>query len=331
MLRLVARAGCGLLIPVLLLLLGSTPVAGAPSCNAKSHTASLSGGGVTPGTGTTSTTFRFSVTYTDNSGCTPLVRLSVVGAGTFAMHLGKGSTYIADVVLPAGSYRYSFSAESGSGPGYLVVSLSKVSPSQVVVLAPTPSPTATPTATPPPTPKPTAAPTVAPPPPASATAAVTPVVTPTPPATARATATAGQTPAVTATGTATGTAAPTASASAAPSNRRTPRPTSTPAAAGVVPDDAGSGRGPQPWLLAWTLGTAGGVILFFLLARRWTGAEAAAEPPAAPMTPAAAAEPPAPAVRQRELLADGEERLPRWLRPSVQAARYGSGERRERR
>jgi len=78
-----------------------------------------------------------------------------------------------------------------------------------------------------------------------------------------------------------------------------------------------------PWLLAWLAATAGGLTLFILLGRN-PNLEFATDD----ASPSGATETPLPtqgdgptARRARRQLGD-ETQLPRWLRPSVQAARY---------
>jgi hypothetical protein len=47
---------------------------------------SLSNGTVSPGSGTTATSFRFSVRYTDNADCAPTqITVTVMGVGTFSL------------------------------------------------------------------------------------------------------------------------------------------------------------------------------------------------------------------------------------------------------
>jgi hypothetical protein len=131
----------------------------------------LSEGKVSPGSGTTAATFTFTVVYTDSGGCAPdRIVVELAGIGEFALsHLGgdlqAGATFGRAMTLPAGARTYSFSADSGSGPGSRTSTFTNVEPPQVLVVAPTPKPAPKPTVRPKP------APTVAPTP----TAAATPV------------------------------------------------------------------------------------------------------------------------------------------------------------
>ena len=160
---------------ILLAAIGTTPVAIAASCNGSHHQMFLTAGKASPGSGTTSTTFTFTVRYTDNRGCAPtFIRVEIPGRPSLAMtttgtDYAGGVTYRASTTLPAGSWTYRFSAASGDGPGYLTFLLTTVSPSKVIVLGPTPtpSPKPTPEPTPQPTPRPTPKPTGTPKPTAS--------------------------------------------------------------------------------------------------------------------------------------------------------------------
>jgi hypothetical protein len=169
-------------------MLAAGPPAMAVSCNGNGHDITLSNGTATPGTGTTSTAVRFSIRYADTAGCAPSrVEVVVQGVGTYPLS-GSGSNYATGVTfsrtisLPAGGHPYAFRATSGKKSA----TLSNVSPSKVVITAPTPRPTATPAPPPPPTAQPAppapAPPAPAPPaPPASSpTAAPTATVKPTP-------------------------------------------------------------------------------------------------------------------------------------------------------
>ena len=145
------------------LVLQAQPVA-AVSCGAPKHDIVLSSGAASPGSGSTATSFSFSVVYRDNAGCAPSsIAVTVSGAGTFALaaastNFQAGAPFRKTLKLSAGSHTYRFSATSGTGKGLRTVNLTAVSPSVVAVAAPKPSPTAKPAPTPPPqppTPKPT--------------------------------------------------------------------------------------------------------------------------------------------------------------------------------
>jgi hypothetical protein len=151
------------------LVMGQPQPVAAASCNGASHQPSLSAGGVSPSSGTTATSFNFSVRYRDTGGCAPSsVRLIIAGSAYSLTRSGSnytsGVTYWTSRRLPVGRWGYRFTATSGSGAGVKSVTLTNVNPSTVKVTAPTlpptpqptPKPTAKPTAKP--TPKPTAKP-----------------------------------------------------------------------------------------------------------------------------------------------------------------------------
>lgn len=164
------RLSRALAATLVVLSLTAAPVAAA-SCNGKSHTPSLAAGRATPGATTFGAPITFSVRYADTGGCVPsVVSVTVEAVGTFTMStadtdLVAGVTYTWVTTLPVGSYRYSFSATSGSGGGQKSVDLDVVAPEEVVVSPPPPPPTPAPTPvpTPRPTPPPTPAPTTQPP------------------------------------------------------------------------------------------------------------------------------------------------------------------------
>jgi hypothetical protein len=143
-------------------------------------------GAASPGTGTTATTIRFTVSYRNREGSpADYVRVRVAGA-THAMAKGSGEEWKRKVAfswsgkLPAGTHTITFEAMSRDrfadtvGAG-----------SVTITVPPTPEPTATPkptpkpTATPKPTPKPTATPKPTPRPSAVATATPRPTARPT--------------------------------------------------------------------------------------------------------------------------------------------------------
>lgn len=298
----------------------------AASCNGPSHQLTLSDGRASPGSGSATTQFTFSVTYRDSADCEPVgVAVTVNGIGTFAMsgsgtRWGEGVRFTRTLTLPAGRYGYSFSASSGVRAGLKSATLTSVSPPTVTVTAPTATPrpaTAAPTQAPKPV---TPAPTLPP---------ATPAPTPSP------------------------TPSPTSSPSPTISPRQTSAPTPTPSPPGwwgprgTPPEspDLGpwggvplEGGGPSARLiasepiarvLAWLVATSGGLALFMVLApgRRRRAEE---QPVGAAMIERGGAnggpdhrtrgiaEPP-----NRPVVAPDEEHIPRWLRPSVQAARQG--------
>jgi hypothetical protein len=303
-------------------LLATTTAWGASpaSCSSKNgHNLLLSAGKATPGSGTTATTFTFSVKYADTGNCAPnWVRVSISNAGGIPFPMsGSGTTYTTGVTftyslqLSAGTHTYSFAAESGTDKGRKTFVLKTVSPTSVIVtLPPTPTPQPTPKATPKPTPKPVP----------------TPIPLPTSTA-AGATATLGSTP-----GSPSPTAAPVGVVT--PSNHGTAsqdegqEPGASSSQAGS-PGSFGAADDMGSFALViggWATATAGGLVLFLFLAqRRRQPAEALAEagpedlvPPEAPATPTV----PEP-VATAELEHPEEANMPRWLRPSVQAARRG--------
>ena len=149
------------------LVLQAQPVA-AVSCGSPKHDIVLSSGTASPGSGSTATSFSFSVVYRDNAGCAPSsITVTVSGAGTFALAAGgtnfqAGAPFRRTLKLSAGSHTYRFSATSGTGKGLRTVTLAAVRPSAVAVTAPKQSATPKPAPTVPP-PQPTAQPTPRPP------------------------------------------------------------------------------------------------------------------------------------------------------------------------
>jgi hypothetical protein len=312
-------------------MLAAAPAALGASCNSPSHTLSLTQGKATPGSGTTSTLFTFSVKYSDSAGCVPSsVKVSVAGVGAFAM-TGSPGNYFAGVIftrgirLPVGTHAYSFTATSGTGNGVKSLTITAVNPASVVVGAtstptpqPTPTPKPTPVPTPKPTPKPTPRPTATPSPRATPSGTGTPSPAASPSATPRPRHHASPTPVAAATATpkaspAGGVGGPGAS-------------TAPPAGGGLTHLDGG---GPSLMIGAWMFTTVGGLALFMFLAPRRRASLIRATAAAMPMTASVAAPPP-PAVEpkprvSKERSSDDEANMPRWLRPSVQAARHGGG------
>jgi hypothetical protein len=149
---------------VVLMLPTTSSSALAGNCSGATNP-TLSAGKASPGSGTPSTNITFSVRFADSGGCKPSnVEVVVTGRGAYAM-TGAGATYKTGVMystvmtLPAGSWSYSFSATNGSGKRS--TSLTTVSPSPILIVAltPVPTPQPTPKPTPAPTPKPTPRPT----------------------------------------------------------------------------------------------------------------------------------------------------------------------------
>lgn len=365
-----------LLAAILLGLLVAVPGVNASSCTGPSHTPTLSLGGASPGTGTTSTAITFTVRYADDTRCpATAVSVTISGVGTLALSPAgtpsgtdwyRGVTFSRTLKLPLGTHTYSFAATSGSGAGLQSISFTAVSPAAVVITAPAPPPTPVPT--PLPTPVPTLVPTPlpvrtsapAPRPPAAATptpavAAATPTTAPSAPATAQP----SGSPAATASAAASSSPAPVAlvPGAVASGDGRGVGPVEGPGAS-----PAGSPRPPAGWLGAALAATMAGLAVFFVLARRRSSPEhggAAMAPalvvateagPAAAVAAIATREAavdhgrsidhvtPLPPMRDlippvdRNLLGEPAEApaprpeeagIPRWLRPSVRAARQG--------
>ncbi|HSM38759.1 MAG TPA: hypothetical protein VK838_05445 [Candidatus Limnocylindrales bacterium] len=220
----------------------------------------------------------------------------------------------------AGTYSYYFTATSGDDNQ---TKKATGTPTRFTVNAPlqTPKPTPKPTPIPtqPPTPVPTPVPTTAPTPTGSARASSSAK-----PATATPKGSASPNP--TASGTLGGeNSSPTPTASATP-------------LAGVTSPGASSSPEAQAWggfdftppagtieLVMWTAITGGGLTLFLLLATRRRRTEpAVVEAPSRILFPAALT----PSTPQGDTSArprrhEDESNMPRWLRPSVQAARQG--------
>jgi hypothetical protein len=313
-------------------MLAAAPAALAASCNSPSHTITLSQGKATPGTGTTSTLFTFSVKYSDSAGCVPSsVKVSVAGVGAFAM-TGSPGNYFAGVIftrgirLPVGTHAYSFTATSGTGNGVKSLTITAVNPASVVVAAtstptpkptPTPTPKPTPAPTPKPTPKPTPRPTATPSPGATPTGTGTPSPAASPSPTPRPRHHASPTPLAT---TATPTASPAGGVGGPGAS------TAPPAGGGIARLDGG---GPSLMIGAWMFTTAGGLALFMFLAPRRRTLLTRTAATAMPMPTPVAASPALPVAPEprvsKERSSDDEANMPRWLRPSVQAARHGGG------
>jgi len=257
----------------------------------KCGTITIDQGSATPGSGTTSTNFLFSVHVIDTSGKAPAwVRVRFPN-GSYKDLTASGSDYAAGVIfsgarqLPVGTWSYTFTipmknGKTCSAPG---------NPSVVTVTA-LPSPTPKPTPSPKPTPRPTPPPTPKP--------APTPAPRPTPRPTPARTATPTSTPALLQ-------ASPSGTAVASPS--RTTDPTSGPNATAAIvavlpaggggPGAPGGGSGgsessglddrfdagpgsagfgslfPPTPLFAWGTTTAAGILLFLFLVRRRSGDE----------------------------------------------------------
>jgi hypothetical protein len=298
----------------------TTATWGAGPCSSQSHNPLLTNGRASPPSGTTVTSFTFTVTYADTKGCAPnWVRVTIAGVGVYPM-TGSGTSYDTGVTftssmqLPVGTHAYSFAANSGDFGAQKTTALASVSPPTVAVTAPaTPPP---PEPTPRPTPRPTAVPTPIPTVPQTPTPTTVPSPIPS---------SAAAVPSPSIAGGGTGASSPGAAASQDQGQAPGASPSDAGGAAGLITTDR---LGSFPLLMgAWITATAGGLALFLLLApRRRTPSEPAlAVAGYGPTTPEAEAAPdPAQVVQQSDLVPSNEVNIPRWLRPSVQAARRGA-------
>jgi hypothetical protein len=330
-------------LAIIVNLLAASATWGAASCP-PAHEPQLSAGSATPARGTTATVFTFTVTFADTKDCAPnWVRVTVAGVGVFPM-TGSGTSYQTGVVftramtLPVGTHTYTFMANSGDAGSRKTTALDAVTPPSVTVTVP---------ATPPPTPVPTAVP----------TPVATPVPTPKPTSVPTPVPTTAPTGVPTTASTPPGEAAPTpqSTPAAAPgSNGQGPTPSVggggaggpavSPSAGGEVPAPAASGsEGPAPAIVTqtgrmdsfalvvggWATATAGGLALFLFLATRRRREEepelavAGAGTAVAETNSEDIAPPPSKPVPQSTLVPPDEVGVPRWLRPSVRAARQG--------
>jgi hypothetical protein len=276
----------------------------AASCSNKSHKLTLTNGTVSRASGTTATSFRFSVRYTDNANCKPTqVSVTIPGVGLYPLTASSsaytGVTFFVSRRLPVGTWTYSFTAQSGSAGGSRLVTLRSVSPSRVVVTAasatPAPAPTPKPSAKA--TPKPTSKPGTKP--------------------TPRPSTKPGATPPSGAPVTPDGSAGP--DDSDAPGGDESGKPFGP----GSVDDGSGGGAsggyGFPPifhapaaaGLVTWLFTTAGGLLLFAFLMRRQRD-----QPRGLPSVLASAF-----AGATDGDPATQEAHIPRWRRPSVQAGR----------
>ena len=251
---------------------GHVSPATARSC----QTVTIGTGSVSPGSGTTSTNFRFTVPVSDRTGTAPSwVRVRVNGTSTDLAPGGSdwkgGVTFSGIRSLPPGTWGYAFSVRAG---GTTCTSTS-VEPAAVVVIAPTSAeptakrtarPTAGPTAKA--TPKPSRKPTKATPKPSGKPGASK---TPRPAGSVAAEPTPGATVVVP--------SHPVVTPRPSPSSPPHPPGGGT---AGAGSGDGGSGSAPgidaavafgpvtDP-LVAWLVSTFGGVLLLLFLMRRGMG------------------------------------------------------------
>jgi hypothetical protein len=316
-------------LATLVVLLPGPSAVQAASCNGASHTPHLRKGTVSPSSAVAGSTFRFAVTYSDTANCEPTrIVVRIPGLGTY--HLRASATNYVDGVRfsrkvrisAPGRYDYAFAVTSGSGGGEKSARLRSVTPATFKVTA-RPAPTPTPE----PTPKPTIAPSPAPSPPPTKVATPVPA---TPSPTAKPTRKARShkpTPSASPSekggaGQGSGETSPSPNAVAGHSSA-TPEPETV-----VAPFELDLPEGSLRVVEA-ALATAGGLALFLVLVprRRRLAAVVAAAGSLGP--PSSDADPPASggsvlaADDASAAVLPDEATLPRWLRPSVQEARYG--------
>lgn len=272
-----------LLLTALLIAMASAvtqpPPVAALSCTG-SHQITLDRGAVAPGSGTTATSFVFSVRYRDTANCAPrVVNLRIAGVGTFGMrttgtNFKVGVVFKRAVELPVGKWGFSFSAASGVRGGAKSATQGTVKPTRVSVTKQ--GPTATPAATPKP-------------------GSATPVPLPT------------------ASGGPNG-------ATAAPSPTGSRKPGTAPGSTGSNDDD-GFGlmipsifAGPVGGIVGpWMALTGAGIAIFFFMIRRRN------ESPVGMAASQLSTGMGTGTARPTQLGDDAA--VPRWLRPSLQAAR----------
>jgi hypothetical protein len=291
-------AVAALLLAAAWALVGQVQPAAAFNCSQAKHVLTLTSGTASPGSGVVSTVFRFSVRYTDNAGCAPtLAHLAMPGLGTFPLAASgsnwkTGETLALTISLPAGKWNYAFTAASGSGSGYRFVTFTAVRPKVVTVAA-----------TPPPTPRPTPQPTPQPPKPKPTAKAAKPAAPK--PAAPVASAKASPLPS-SSDGSAGQSLSPVAVVGGFPTS------SSVPAGAGLIgdprPGQSGSPFVPVALVSLLALGGSSGLFVAALRRRRRAPVTVVVEA-SSPLALAAGDNP------------YTEEHIPRWRRPSLQAAR----------
>jgi hypothetical protein len=262
---------------VLALIATLVPIASPTTVTA---TGSLANGSVSPGSGTTSTVFTFSIEYSSSPNHEPadiwvdvggtVIPLQFSGVGT-----PEDGTYQESSTLPAGTHAVTFSATGLGQDPTLDVGTVTVTPGPTPPPTPLPTPGPTPPPTPLPTPGPTPPPTPVPtPPPPGVTPRPTPRATPLPPgatptpATASPEASSAETEDEPA-----DSSGPSASADASAQSSESPSGSSTPEATGspgasAEPDDVGESAG-MGRLGLIVLGGMTSVAGAFVLARQW--------------------------------------------------------------
>lgn len=233
----------------------------------------LSGGSVSPGSGTTQTAFTFSVVYRSERDFAATGVVALVAGRTVALALVSGTatagTYRGSATLPVGTWPVTFQAQATQGPDATLAG-----PTVVVSAPATPRPVP---ATPTPTPKPAAAtPAPTPPPAATATVGVTAPHTAAPSPSAASVASGSARPGESASAadpSGGGASASSVAATTAPSPSEIASSSAGLGVPGVVstsPTDPEPGD-PLPWLLIVGLAIAGGVPL---VAWRWRAGSA---------------------------------------------------------
>lgn len=147
------RLRAAIMLMLALTVLDLTTAGSAAAAGAK-----LTGGAVTPKTGTTATIFQFAVHFVGTSTDQAVAVSASVAGRAVPLFLSSGTerngTWTGSSTLPAGSWTVTYqSTTTGlTNPSFVV-------PGQVVVTTPTPPPTPSPTPLPTPRPKPTPRPT----------------------------------------------------------------------------------------------------------------------------------------------------------------------------
>ena len=334
-------------------LVGFAAPASAAVC-ATSTNRSLDECAVSPGSGTTTTTFTFSVLYRDKLGRPgPHVWVRIDGAShdmtpSGPVDLVNGTRYVYPTKLSSGDHQFRFATQiDGSSiirSEWVALSVSNPPP-------PTPSPTPKPTpkATPKPTPKATPKPTPKPTP----RATPKPTPRPTPRHTPRPTV--KPQPKPQATPKPRPRATPKPSPTRRPSPKPKPSPTATPLVAAILPgdrtspdpadDDRLAAGGPDDGplsdgdsfplvllaLLVAIIGSFGLAIAARRRRRPDPAATAVAVASADAGVPGSLAVPPPAGLLERAAIAPlvdaAEAHMPRWRRPSVKAGRFGGAPR----
>jgi len=306
--RTTPTAAIALLIAGAWTLAGPVQPAAAFNCSQAKHQLTLSSGTVSPGSGQVSTVFRFSVRYTDNAGCAPtLAQLALPGIGTFPLAAGgsnwkSGETLALTISLPAGQWDYAFTVASGSDNGSRIVTFTAVKPAFVKVAAAPPPPTPQPTPRPTPRPTPKPVPKATPRPAAPKPSAKNPPSSPAPSALAS-----DSTP--------TGSGGSPEPSQLPAGYAGSPSATEIPAGAGLIggtrPGQPGSPFVPIALVSLIALGGSSGLFVAAVRRRRRNHVTVVVEAPAS-LAIAPGDDP------------YSDEHIPRWRRPSLQAARAHS-------